>query len=349
MGATDIPSAVRLWLPAAVAALAVSALVTGGVLAAARRWQVLDRPNARSAHRDPTPTLGGIGVLAGLWCGLALLAGTAGVALEWRALAAGTVALSPLIVDDLRRPLRVSQKLILQLLAAAAWLALGPRLEIVSLPWLGSLPLGWWSWPVTGLWLVGVMNVFNFMDGIDGLTATQTIACGLGLALALAAAQSPAAPLGLLIAAAAAGFLVFNRPPARIFMGDVGAHAIGLVMGGLAVAGQGHGLPFWLAAAILGTYLFDTTYTLARRALRRENVLQAHSQHLYQRLTRRGWSHGRIDALVLALDAGLVAGAILVGEGRPAGYLWLAGAASCLAGGAAWLEHLDRRDRGRAR
>jgi len=332
----------RTWIPAAATALGVAALVTGGVLAAARRWRVLDRPNARSAHLAPTPTLGGIGVLAGFWAGVAALAGATAVPVEWRALAAGTAALSLLIVDDLRRPLSVAHKLSLQALAAAVWVALGPRLEVVDLPGLGSVDLGMWSWLVTALWLIVVMNAFNFMDGIDGLTAIQTIAGGIGLALCLAAVQSPAAPLGLLAAAAAAGFLAYNRPPARIFMGDVGAHALGLILGGLIVVAQRDGFPFWLAALVLSCYLYDTSYTVARRALRGENVLQAHSQHLYQRLVRGGWSHGRVDAVVLALDGCLVAGVVLVAGDRALGWGLLTAVALALVGGTVWCERRDR-------
>ena len=334
-GAAGVATA---WIPAAAVALGVSALVTGGVLRAARRWRVLDRPNARSAHRVPTPTLGGIGVLAGFWAGVAALAGASAAPAEWRALAVGTAALALLIVDDLRQPLSVAQKLSLQALAALAWLALGPRLEVMELPALGAIDLGMWSWPLTALWLIAAMNAYNFMDGIDGITATQTIAAGLGLCLCLAAVQSPAAPLGLLAAAAAAGFLVYNLPPARVFMGDVGAHALGLTLGGLALAAQRDGLPFWMAALVLGCCLYDTSYTLVRRALRGENVLQAHSQHLYQRLVRGGWSHGQVDALVLAVNVGLVAGVLSLAQGQALGWVLLAAVALVLIAGTAWVE-----------
>lgn len=338
MSHTDTMGLVLNWMPAAAVAFGVAALFTGGVLAAARRWRVLDRPNARSAHRHPTPTLGGIGVLAGFWAGVAALAATAATPPEWRALAAATAVLAMLIVDDLRRPLSVAQKLPLQVLAAALWLALGPRLEIVELPVLGLVDLGWWSWPATALWLMAVMNAFNFMDGIDGLTATQTITGGIGLGLCLVVVQSPAAPLGVLAAAAAAGFLVYNRPAARIFMGDVGAHALGLILGGLVVVAQRDGFPFWLAALVLGYYLYDTGYTVVRRALRGENLLQAHSQHLYQRLVQGGWSHGQVDEAVLGLNACLVLGVLLAAGEATGGWVLLSAVAVFLVAGTVWCE-----------
>ncbi|MFH1570702.1 MAG: hypothetical protein ABIL09_22110 [Gemmatimonadota bacterium] len=318
---------------AAAAALAGSLAGTGAVLAAARRWQVLDRPNERSAHRSPTPTLGGIGVLVGLWAGLAALAALGRPPGELAALAASSVALALLVSDDLGRPLRVGQKLAIQSGAAALWLALGPRLEWVTLPGLEPVALGVWSWPLTALWLVGLMNVYNFMDGIDGLTATQTVATGAGLALCLSRVGSPAAPVAGVTAAAAAGFAWYNRPPARIFMGDVGAHLLGLVLGALAILGQRDGLPFWMGSALLLYYLFDATYTLTRRGLRGENLLRAHSQHLYQRLVRQGWTHGRVDLLVLWLDGLLLAGVYATLASHWAGPGLLALAAAILVGG----------------
>lgn len=349
MSPADLLDVALTWLPAAGASAVVSALVTRGALAACEHWQVLDRPNARSAHREPTPTLGGIGVLAGLVGGGAVLAGTVGLPQGWLALSVAMAALCPLIIDDLNRPLTAGHKLALQALAVAAYLTLGAGFETLVLPGLGGVELGWWSWPVTALWLVAVMNAFNFMDGIDGITATQTITCGIGLALCLAAAGSTAAPLAVLAAAAAAGFLVYNRPPARIFMGDVGAHALGLLLGVLVVVAQQEGLPFWLVALSLGCYLYDTAYTLLRRAFRGENVLRAHSQHLYQRLVRAGWSHGRVDLLLLTLNACLAAGIAMVtceplwGGILPGGLL-LGGVGLFLVCGTGWLElHDDAR------
>ena len=184
------------------------------------------------------------------------------------------------------------------------------------------------------------MNVFNFMDGIDGLTGTQTIAIGLAAAACLAAAGSPLAPLPLLPAAAAAGFLAYNAPPARIFMGDVGALSLGYLVGVTALAGESAGaLPLWTSLLLLGGYAADTTHTLLRRALRSENVLRAHREHLYQRLVQAGWSHGRVDLAALAVTGLLGAAAWALRSGKPLAALALGGTgAAALVAGGAWKE-----------
>ena len=288
-------------LPVPVA-FVLSCALTWAMLCGARRWGVLDRPNERSAHQRPTPTLGGVGVVAGVWGGLAagLATGQLETQVAWPLLA-GSLLLLGSIRDDLGPPLGVGEKLLLILLACGAWLWWGPRLESLTLLGGSHLELGLWSWPLTVLWLVWLCNVYNFMDGIDGLSGVQAIGAGAWIALWNWDSAPSLAGVGLSLGAAAAGFLVFNFPPARIFMGDVGALCLGFWLAALGVLGERAGIPLWIMALPLGCYLFDTTYTLARRVLRGEHILRAHRNHLYQRLTRAGWSHLQVD-----LGAGLL-------------------------------------------
>jgi len=321
-------------------AFALSCALTWVMWRWAGRWGALDRPNERSAHRRPTPTLGGVGVVAGVWA--ALLAGLAGGQLPGATagpLLAGSLALLPAIRDDLGAPLKVGQKLALLLLAAGLWLWCGPRLEGLGLPGGGRLELGAWAWPLTALWLVYWCNVYNFMDGLDGLAGTQVVGAGAWLALWTWETAPDLAWVSLALAGAGAGFLIFNRPPARIFLGDVGALALGFWLAGLGVLGEEAGLPLWLWGLPLGGFLYDTTYTLVRRALRGENLLQAHNLHLYQRLSRAGWSHLRVDLglLLLLLLLGGAGQAFLWGAGA-AGLALLAAAALLLAGVTVWIE-----------
>jgi len=196
----------------------------------------------------------------------------------------------------------VLKKAAIQAAVAAVWLALGPHLDWVSVPGWGQVDLGIWSWPATALWLVALMNAYNFMDGIDGLAASEAVSAGAFAFLCLLLVGSEWAPVAAVGAAAAAGFLLFNAPPARIFMGDVGAQFLGFLFAVLGILGERTGLPLWAMAGILGYFLFDVTSTLVRRALRRENLLSAHRQHLYQLLARRGWGHARIDAAMLGVN-----------------------------------------------
>lgn len=326
-------------LPLALA-FALSCSVTWVMWRGAGRWGALDQPNQRSAHRRPVPTLGGVGVVAGVWGSLLTGVGTGQVpaAVAWPFLA-GSLALLPAIRDDLGAPLRVAQKLVLLLLASGTWLWWGPHLEGLALPGGARLDLGWWSWPVTAAWLLYWCNIYNFMDGIDGLAGTQTIAAAAWIALWTWEGSPPLAWCSLALLAAAAGFLVFNFPPARIFMGDVGALSLGLWLAGLALQADAAGLPLWIAVLPLGTYVYDTTYTLLRRAGRGCNLLQAHNQHLYQRFTRAGFSHLQVDLGVLVLSL------LLGGSGQafllcavPGGLALLGAAAFLLAGATFWIE-----------
>lgn len=334
-----------LFAGAGLAAFLAAVAGTSLTLRAARRWQILDRPNERSSHVLPTPTLGGLGIAAGLWGGLAvLLPGQTALPQEagWAlALVTGIFLIAAL--DESERTMRVLEKLFLQVLAAAAWMSLGPRLEWITLPWLGRLELvGVWGPGVTALWFVSLCNIFNFMDGIDGIAATESLSVGGWAAAALVLLGSPAAGLPLVLAAASLGFLLHNFPPARIFMGDVGSFLLGGIIAVVGVVGEGEGLPLWLFAALLLCFLFDATYTLARRALRGENVLRAHRQHLYQRLVQRGWSHAKVDGALLVLNAVLGIGICATIEGYDRwGNACIAAVTACLIGGAIWIELQD--------
>jgi UDP-N-acetylmuramyl pentapeptide phosphotransferase/UDP-N-acetylglucosamine-1-phosphate transferase len=327
------------------AALLIACGVTWAALQAMRRWRLLDQPNERSAHRVPMPTGGGLGIMAGFWGGMLVLGASGG---EWPkavrpALLGSTLVLLVAVVDDLVRPLRVGEKFLLLLAATGVWLGWGPRLEGAALPGLGIVELGAWGWPLSALWFIWLCNVVNFMDGIDGLSASQT-ACAAGwAALCLWPLEQAAALVGLVLGAAALGFLVFNFPPGRIFMGDVGSLFAGFALAGLGIMGQAAGLPLWVFAVFIGFQLFDTSYTLARRALRGENVLRAHNKHLYQRLTRLGWSHRQVDVWAMAISMLLGAGGygyLFVSARWGAALMGLGGA--LLVGMTAWIERREK-------
>ena len=316
------------WTFAAAPALALAAAVwgTGKVLVWLERRQILDRPNERSSHTRPTPRGGGLAVTTAVilaWA-LAALAGGPLAAWTWAAMAAALALMLASWLDD-RHTLPVAPRFAAHAVAAALLLALLPDGALV---FGGVLPasadrvvtcIGW-------LWFI---NLYNFMDGIDGITGVETAALGLGIAAVawLAGAPAQVAVLALACAAAALGFLRWNWHPARIFLGDVGSIPLGLLLGGLlvqlAVAGQ-------LAAAVILPlyYLADATITLGRRALRGEKVWQAHRQHFYQRAVQGGKNHAQVSRAVLAGNMVLVACAVL-SVTQP--WLALAGAVAAVA------------------
>lgn len=295
-------------LPIALAAALVAWLGAG----AYRRWavaqEVLDVPNHRSSHAVPTPTGGGVGIVAGFLVGLGLWLASGGTlsprALGWLAGALLVAAVS--FVDDLRR-LPASFRLATHLVGAA--LLTGAGVQGGDLPLAVALPLAF-------VWVAIVTNVYNFMDGIDGLASAQAIVAGLAYAAAGAFVGNPLlAASGSLLAATALGFLVHNLPPARLFMGDVGSTFLGFSFAGLALLGNigvgGGKLPLEFGAVVLAPFLFDGLATLGRRALRGERWFEAHRSHYYQRLVQARLSHGRVTSLYTGLAVAAAAAALL--------------------------------------
>jgi Fuc2NAc and GlcNAc transferase len=161
---------------------------------------------------------------------------------------------------------------------------------------------------LAALGIVWLTNLYNFMDGIDGIAAAEAVVVGMGGALLVAGRSPPLALVSVVVAAAAAGFLVWNWPPARLFMGDVGSGFLGFVFGGLALGSErAHALPAVLWLVLLGPFFLDATVTLVRRVARGERWYAAHRSHAYQRAVQGGWSHGRVAASVAGLSLVTVA------------------------------------------
>ena len=322
------------------------ALATAGTwlaLGYARRRGLFDQPGERRSHVVATPRGGGISIAAALLLAVLVLAYmNPGLRPVLLAGALGLVLVAAVGWIDDHRPLSARTRLAAHALSAA--LLAGAVLAS------GHGPL------VAAIAFVAVMvlvNVWNFMDGIDGIAASQAAIAGLGYALA-AGAGAPAW-LALALAGACCGFLPFNFPKARIFMGDVGSGSLGqglaLLVVLLMVAPEGGLAPrAWpLLVLPLAAFLVDATLTLGRRVLRREAWWQPHVQHAYQVWSRR---LGRHAPVTLAYAGWSAAGAALMAGMTPARsafiIVMLAACAWCLAGGLAWvLLQLASRDRKR--
>lgn len=293
-------------LPALVApvlAFALACLGTRVLIGVLTRRAILDRPNERSSHSVPVPRGGGLAVIAAVAAGWIWLTvadpGGGDVAGRLVPLAAALVLAAVSFADDLR-DLGAGIRLGAQALAVAAGLwALDGRGA------LAALAPAWIDLPLTALGWVWFVNLYNFMDGIDGITGTETVSVGVGLAglAALGLAPAPVAAPALLLAAAAAGFLVWNWHPARIFLGDVGSVPIGFLLGFLLVTVAGTGVVGLAAALLLPlVYLVDATLTLGRRLARGENPARAHREHVYQRAVIAGASHSAVCLRIAAAN-----------------------------------------------
>jgi Fuc2NAc and GlcNAc transferase len=319
---------------------AVSWIAVALVRDAARRRGLLDIPNARSSHEVPTPRLGGLGIIAGVTAALGVAAALGvdvGAALIL--LAIGLAVASVSLVDDFRGLPPLARLAVHLAAGAVAVASLGPfdvirALDVTGLQTARAVDIG-----LTILWVAGFMNAFNFMDGIDGIAGGQAAVAGAATATIGWLLDVPAVVvLGTAQAAACLGFLPHNWSPATIFMGDVGSAFLGFLIAAAplaapATAHSPHGLlvlPF-----LVWPFLFDTILTFVRRALRGENVMAAHRTHLYQRLTRAGWTHGRVATLYITFAA---AAGVLVASPGPSGRPTLRAAAFvALAATLLWL------------
>jgi len=296
-----------LWL--IVAAFVAAFGLTAVLRRYALRRQLLDVPNGRSSHIVPTPRGGGVaivavvvGLLPVLWLYEAVNA-----SLVWALFGAGLAVALLGFADDHGH-------------IAARWRLLGHFVAAMwAMFWLGGLPAltlfgmtlepGWLGNLLGLLFLVWMLNLYNFMDGIDGLASVEAISVCLGVLVCYGlAASSDGARQGdveLLLAAAVAGFCCWNFPRARIFMGDAGSGFLGIVLGILAL-GAAWVVPqlLWSWLILLGVFIVDATFTLLRRLLRGEAVYQAHRSHAYQAAARRFGRHVPVTVAVGLINVG---------------------------------------------
>ncbi|MEQ7008245.1 hypothetical protein ABN028_18905 [Actinopolymorpha sp. B17G11] len=285
-------------MAAIVLAAGLACISLQGVLLPALRRYVVDVPNGRSSHRSPTARGGGIAVVGGVWLGV--VAGWfVGMPVPW-AVVAVALGLSALLglADDVRS-VGVLPRLAIQLglgLALALWVFRSGTPQLTGIGF-GMLVV------VAAIWLAGFTNAYNFMDGINGISALTAVVAGSWYAYVGWEWQvEQLGVLGLAVAGAAAGFLPWNLPRARVFLGDVGAYAIGMSLAGLALWAAIAGVPLWSASAPLLVYVVDTGWTLTRRIVCGRPWREAHREHVYQRLVDGGWSHTR-SAMLSALAA----------------------------------------------
>ena len=287
-------------VPAALAfALALLGLTL--LLSSPVRNLALDRPNERSLHEVPVPRTGGLAIMAGAAGALAFLDGREQALLL---LALALAALS--FGDDLFGLAPILRFAAHVAAAAAALFVFPPEVGAAGLVLL-LLGIAWFT------------NLYNFMDGSDGLAGGMAVV-GFGT-YAIAGSVAGPAWLPLVcasVASAAAAFLLFNFHPAKIFMGDAGSVPLGFLAGALGIAGwQAGSWPLWFPVLVFSPFAVDATFTLSKRLWKREKVWQAHREHYYQRLVRMGFGHRRTALAEFALMAACSAAALLARDARP--------------------------------
>lgn len=278
------------WIAAACAVMAafiVSMLVCKWIIVQKKEgW--LDKPNDRSLHDTPVPRLGGIGIWSGVAVGGGIICGMLQQIVDIYFLAAAILLFFVALLDD-RKALPPWVRLFAQVFAAAL-VVFGAKLHV-------SWEMLVWTWPWVGImvFLWGI-NLYNFMDGIDGFAGMMSVVGFFSLAvLGLLHDQIPFLFLCSLLVAASAGFLHFNFPPAKIFMGDSGSTVMGFAMVAVSVAGWKQEIySFWIPLVIFSPFWVDATATLLIRLYRREKVWLPHRRHFYQRCVLAGYSHRQV-------------------------------------------------------
>lgn len=281
-------------------ALAVSLVLSGVAVPLLRRAQFMDVPNHRSSHTKPVPRGGGVSVVLTI---VAVAALAADLDVSVVGLLVITLALALVgLVDDLRS-LSSGVRLLAQVGAATA-------LSVLLLV-QGSVT---WFWlPVLVIAVAGYVNAYNFMDGVNGISALTAAVVGGFWAWAGTDQNVPElSVLGLVLAGAALGFLPWNAPRAKVFLGDVGSYGIGLFIVGLSAYALTQGLPWQWTLAPLVIYGADTGWVLVKRFRGGRSLTEAHREHVYQRLVDGGWSH-LSSSVACAVAGALICLTVLAG------------------------------------
>lgn len=261
----------------------VSIVLTYSIKFYALKKSVMDIPNERSSHAVPTPRGGGAAIIMVFYMGLFYFRESIDMQLFYALLCGLPVALIGLL-DDI---FTLSSKIRFLIQSVSAIIALYFLGGVTFIDFVLFELQGWWLNIIVFFAIVWLTNLYNFLDGIDGYAGSEAVTVGLGLFLLFHN------PLGLVIVAAALGFLMFNWHQASIFMGDIGSTTLGFIFAVFVFADTGEGSIYvWLV--LLSLFWFDATLTLIRRYLNGERISQAHKKHAYQRLVQSGWAHDKV-------------------------------------------------------
>lgn len=293
-----------LWLLLILAVAGISFLLTFALRRYALANSLIDIPNARSSHSIPTPRGGGVAIVIVFLIGLFCAPLVSDAPWGWVIALGGSGLLVAVVgfLDD-HGHIAARWRLVAHFSAAAWALFWLDGSLVLQLPGL-ALDVAWVVYVLAAFFLVWLLNLYNFMDGIDGIASVEAITTCLGGAFIYwLLGQYEQIPLLLMLAAAVAGFLFWNFPPARIFMGDAGSGFLGLILGVLTVmAAMVEPQLLWSWLILLGVFVLDATWTLIRRLVRGDKVYEAHRSHAYQSASRELGGHLPVTLAVLAIN-----------------------------------------------
>ena len=291
---------------------AVSISITPLIKKIAIKMGAVDQPDTRKVHLDIMPRMGGLAIFIGSFAGFLFLMPQS---IYMKEVIAGALVILVIGLLDDRYSLSPKYKLIGQTLAAITVISSGLLIDKVTLPMVGVIYLDWFSYPVTLLWIVGITNAINLIDGLDGLAAGVTsIALGSILIMAIADSQIVVIALCTILIGSSLGFLYHNFFPAKIFMGDTGALFLGYSIAIISMMGLFKNVTifsFIIPIIVLAIPIFDTLFAILRRALNKQKLAQPDKHHLHYCLLGIGFSHRTTVLILYAVSACFGAAAIL--------------------------------------
>lgn len=301
------------WLPV-IAALLVSMLATPLAIRFAHKYGVVDLPNARKVHQGSMPRMGGVAIYVGFLVGALLL--EAFSRQIFALLLAGSVIMGAGLYDDVKG-LSPKAKLLLQIVAALILVQSGVFVKFITNPFSGGMiSLGVFAIPLTVLWLVGMSNAINLVDGLDGLSSGISAIAALTISvICFTRGDLTTSALAAILAGAALGFLRFNFHPARTFMGDCGSLFLGFMLGALAVMGFSKGatlISIFSPLLIMGIPLCDTLFAIVRRIFQKRPIFQADKGHLHHCLLGCGLSHSQTVLVIYGISLLMGVAAVLL-------------------------------------
>lgn len=282
-----------------------------------QRSRIMDTPNHRSSHTKPTPTAGGLAIVATFFSGMGIIYCVAHETMITHKIFMGFAVSSLLIAgmsfyDDYKhKPL--SLRLITQMVAILVVISFGMAITRIDLPFPGSDALGAWGYLITFVWIIGLTNAYNFMDGLNGMAGGNAVITSFFLGLiSFGQGSNFTYIVCYTLVAGTLGFLIFNFPKGKLFMGDVGSTFLGFTFATLAIISSLYDnahTSMLVIPLLLFHFIYDTFFTFLRRLAAKENVFQAHRTHLYQLFNRLGYSHTFVTLFYCAVGVAQGVGA----------------------------------------
>lgn len=304
----------NLWLGVLIA-LMTALLATPLAIRVAKKLNVVDLPGERKVHQTAIPRMGGVAIYG------AFVLGALSLGIYTRQVASLLIGGSMVMllgwIDDVRG-ISPKIKLLGQVLASLVLIKGGFYVEFITNPFEGGglIPLGIFTIPITILWLTGISNAVNLIDGLDGLSAGVSAIAALTMTIVcFVQGQADTAALAAVLAAAAFGFLRYNFHPARTFMGDCGSLFLGFVLGALAIMGLSKGatvISIFIPLIIMGIPIFDTAFAIIRRVFLHKPIFEADKGHLHHSLLSLGLSHRQTVLTIYAVSAVMGLAAVLL-------------------------------------